>query len=79
MSVSSAWTIVEDQVGHSKALVSASPSNVPSAIEDGCICWKCRVRTGASTGRLAPSLLGSSAYADVRKTFVYTLPENRKH
>jgi hypothetical protein len=35
MSVSSAQTIVEDQVGHLKALVSALPSSVPSATEDG--------------------------------------------
>ena len=35
MSVSSAQIIVEDQIGHLKALVSALPSSVPPATEDG--------------------------------------------
>ena len=35
MSVSSARTIVEDQVGRLKALVSLLPLSVPSATEDG--------------------------------------------
>jgi len=35
MSVSSAQIIMEDQIGCLKSLVSALPSSVPSATEDG--------------------------------------------
>ncbi|KAI9510593.1 hypothetical protein F5148DRAFT_1281794 [Russula earlei] len=35
MSVSLAWTTVEDQLKHLKALVSSLPPNVPSATDDG--------------------------------------------